>query len=150
MQSHGNARFSIEGRFFFDLMSFDDAQREELIGNLNKLNMEYFFLNDNKLVVYGSSSLINQVRLHMLSNRVCLPFGEKQGAFQIRCEINSDGHICRAQVGRVGGIPLVPVQIDISEHEEFMAAMHVAGSIEVGQPISEAFPMACGQHWNSE
>lgn len=75
------------------------------------------------------------MRLHLCLGAPLCFRKEFVADFQVRCDVNSDGHIFRAQVGRIGGVPLIPVQIDISEHEELMAVMHREGSIEVGQPI---------------
>lgn len=101
------------------------------------MQADYFFLFEPKIVMYGASALINQVRLRILNCNVFLPFGEKQGSFQISCKVDRNEVVIGARVGRVGGIPVVPVHIDISEHDDLIADLQVNGRASIGQVIQD-------------
>lgn len=65
--------------------------------------------------------MINQVRLFLLGQNMYVPFGEKQGSCQIKCDLDGSGQVCEAQVGRVGGIPYSLIQIDLSDQDDVAA-----------------------------
>ena len=89
----------------FDLRGFEPGQIEQVVNTLRDLRIRHYFLSATRLVLEGSGSFVNQLRLQLLHMNVSLPFGERALA-------RGDRLVIRANVSALGCIPWVPVQID--------------------------------------
>ena len=71
-----------------DLKGYSGAQTEQIIISLRVHAVRHYLMTATRLVVEGTGNFLNQLRLHLLTQNISLPFGERQGSFQIGVKTN--------------------------------------------------------------
>ena len=101
-----------------DISGLTEEHRTLLVETMTRLKICYYVPMRNKVFLPSSGDFMNQLRLALLHTDVCLPFGQKQGCFQLTHwkspEVSSTNrcHTFLFQKSAVGGMTVVPLQVE--------------------------------------
>ena len=101
-----------------DISGLTETHRTLLVETMTRLKICYYVPMRNKVFLPSSGDFLNQLRLALLHTDVCLPFGQKQGCFQLTHwkspEVPSTNKCHRFifQKSAVGGMTVVPLQVE--------------------------------------
>ena len=99
---------------FFNITDLCEDSKNQLIAALAELEVLYYFVAVNRLVVMCDGATICQLRLLLLGSEISLPTGLKQGSIQI-CNYNTsntdDHQAWIVSIGRIGHQTHYPAQI---------------------------------------